>query len=277
MNNMNSDLGLYAVGGFVRDVLMNKYDKLGITYRAKDLDFSVPVGEYIKDYDDLIQFCYSIDNDCDIKFRDTPELREREKRFGRLIVGFNTNKLGWSAEQWEKMHNNLPKKLYCDVLLSRNEGDYRDGRHPEYVKFCSLNEDLKRRDFTINSLAVDDRTGEVIDLFDGIRDIKNKTISTIRDEHDTFSEHIIRVLRALRFCVTRGCTLDNEIWTDLFINSKDYANLLKQDIFESSIREELNKMFKFNTPLSLSLIYSLPREIQNSLFNKIWLKATVES
>lgn len=86
-----------------------------------------------------------------------------------------------------------------EITTFRTESAYQDYRRPDQVTFVrSLTEDLKRRDFTINALAMD-RSGEIVDLFDGIQDIQNKTIRAVGNASERFHEDALRMLRALRF------------------------------------------------------------------------------
>lgn len=86
-----------------------------------------------------------------------------------------------------------------EVTTFRKESNYLDNRHPDQVEFIgSIEEDLKRRDFTINALYYNDRTG-LIDLFQGKRDLIEKTIRAVGDPMERFSEDSLRILRGLRF------------------------------------------------------------------------------
>lgn len=93
----------------------------------------------------------------------------------------------------------LAGKTKFDITPFRLEDDYRDHRHPETVLFTAdLEDDLKRRDFTINALCMNSKD-QIIDLFDGIKDIENRQIRAIGDPKARFSEDALRILRALRF------------------------------------------------------------------------------
>ena len=86
-----------------------------------------------------------------------------------------------------------------EVTTFRQDGNYLDNRHPENVNFnTSLEEDLERRDFTINALACD-KNGVVYDFHDGISDLHKKIIRTVGDPNLRFKEDALRMLRALRF------------------------------------------------------------------------------
>ena len=86
-----------------------------------------------------------------------------------------------------------------EVTTFRSDGAYLDNRHPDKVNFnVSLEEDLKRRDFTINALACD-LNGKIYDFHSGIEDIRQKTIRTVGNPNTRFKEDALRMLRALRF------------------------------------------------------------------------------
>ncbi|MBQ2259396.1 MAG: CCA tRNA nucleotidyltransferase [Spirochaetales bacterium] len=92
-----------------------------------------------------------------------------------------------------------------EITTFRTEGEYHDGRHPEKVSFVrNLDEDLKRRDFTINALAADLRTGTIIDQHDGLADIKNGVVRAIGIAEERFTEDALRMLRACRFSSKLG-------------------------------------------------------------------------
>lgn len=87
----------------------------------------------------------------------------------------------------------------CEVTTYRIDGIYKDGRHPESVCFTpSLEEDLKRRDFTVNAFAYSERTG-IVDLFDGLSDLKSGIVRAVGDPKKRFSEDALRMMRAVRF------------------------------------------------------------------------------
>lgn len=91
------------------------------------------------------------------------------------------------------------KELY-EITTFRSEGDYLDSRHPSSVEFVrDLSTDLERRDFTINALAVDLTTGEIIDYHNGIEDLNAKVIRAIGEPKQRFDEDGLRLLRACRF------------------------------------------------------------------------------
>ncbi|MFA4998492.1 MAG: HD domain-containing protein [Candidatus Paceibacterota bacterium] len=93
-----------------------------------------------------------------------------------------------------------------EITTYRSEAKYTDKRHPDEIKFAkNIEEDLSRRDFTINAIAIDVKPKLVfIDLFDGQEDLKNKIIRTVGDPGERFSEDALRMMRAARFSVFLG-------------------------------------------------------------------------
>ena len=104
-----------------------------------------------------------------------------------------------------------PKLKEIEITTFRKEAKYTDKRHPDFVGFAkTLEEDLARRDFTINAMAMDagrrkkEEGIRVIDLFNGQEDLKNKIIRAVGDPRERFSEDALRMMRAVRFSVTLG-------------------------------------------------------------------------
>lgn len=134
-----------------------------------------------------------------------------------------------------------------EVTTFRIEGKYTDKRHPDEIKFAkTIEEDLSRRDFTINALAIsigslnsiglfDDRN--VVDPFGGKDDLKNKIIRTVGNAEERFSEDALRLMRAVRFSVELGFEI--ELNTRRAIEKK--AGLLEM-IAKERIRDEFEKI-----------------------------------
>ncbi len=95
-----------------------------------------------------------------------------------------------------------------EVTTYRIDGAYEDARHPSEVSFTSnLLEDLRRRDFTINAMAYNERSG-LVDAYDGIQDLKDHRIRCVGDPMERFSEDALRMLRAVRFCAQLGFSME---------------------------------------------------------------------
>ena len=99
---------------------------------------------------------------------------------------------------------------YYEVTTYRVDGEYTDGRHPDEVRFVSdVVEDLSRRDFTINAMAYNKRTG-LMDPFHGFDDIKRGLIRCVGNPVNRFSEDALRIMRAVRFAATCGFTIHQD-------------------------------------------------------------------
>ena len=123
-----------------------------------------------------------------------------------------------------------------EVTTYRIDGEYKDGRHPEQVTFTrSLEEDLKRRDFTINAFAYNKETG-LVDLFGGLDDLEAKVIKAVGDPDKRFEEDALRIMRAIRFSAQLGFSVE-EITYDAISN---HADCLAQVSMER-IRVEFEK------------------------------------
>lgn len=112
-----------------------------------------------------------------------------------------------------------------EITTYRSDGEYKDSRHPDSVKFgVSLKEDLARRDFKINAMAcsVD---GEIIDPFGGTNDISNSIISCVGDPNTRFSEDTLRMLRALRFSSTLNFRIEKETHQAIIKNKFRLKNI----------------------------------------------------
>ena len=102
-------------------------------------------------------------------------------------------------------------KMPVELTTLRGEGAYTDGRHPDAVHFVrSLEEDLARRDFTVNAIAIDPVDRSIIDPFGGQKDLAARRLRAVGDARDRFSEDGLRVLRAARFVATLDFDLDPE-------------------------------------------------------------------
>lgn len=130
-----------------------------------------------------------------------------------------------------------------EVTTYRIDGKYEDSRHPESVEFTpKLEEDLKRRDFTINAMAYNDEHG-IVDIFDGVGDLQRKIIRCVGNAHDRFDEDALRILRAVRFSAQLGFGIEENTAGA----AKELAVNLKK-ISSERIHTEFNKMLKSPHP-----------------------------
>ncbi|MFA5997213.1 MAG: HD domain-containing protein [Candidatus Paceibacterota bacterium] len=132
-----------------------------------------------------------------------------------------------------------------EVTPYRTEGIYTDKRRPDSVSFhATLEEDLKRRDFTINAIAYDESKGHLTDIFDGIKDIKDKVLRTVGHPQDRFNEDALRILRAVRLATDLGFTIEVETMNAIIEKADDLKHISKE-----RIRDEFTKMVMTKNPM----------------------------
>ncbi|MBL8694865.1 MAG: CCA tRNA nucleotidyltransferase [Planctomycetes bacterium] len=125
-----------------------------------------------------------------------------------------------------------------EVTTLREETAYSDGRRPDHIRFgASLEEDARRRDFTVNALFADPDSGRVLDYWGGLADLRSRRIRAVGEPGERFDEDALRLLRMVRFAVRLGSSIDFE--TERAARARcDRLRLLSAE----RIREELTKM-----------------------------------
>lgn len=224
----------YRVGGDVRDLLLN--------IKSKDVDFVVEASSY----EDMKQAI--IARGCDIK-TEKPEF---------VTIRAVDAKLGG-----------------VDFVLARKDGTYlNDGRRPDFIEVGTLYDDLARRDATINAMAIDEVTGELIDPFGGRADLTAGVLRCVGVARARFCEDSLRLLRFARFCVTKGFTLDAAARECLL--DSDMVGLLSR-VSSERISDELNKMFRYNTLQTLRF-FDEYKTLRDFVFSgKVWLMPTLKN
>jgi tRNA nucleotidyltransferase/poly(A) polymerase len=160
----------------------------------------------------------------------------------------------------------------ADFVMARKEIGYVEGTRTPIVIPGTLKDDLERRDFTVNAMAKGD-DGEIIDLFGGMKDLDKMVLTTPLPTKQTFDDDPLRILRAIRFAITKGFSLRH---LDYYINNYDYENKMKV-VSSERIREELYKCFKHDTMDTLDTLNDYPRLKRYIFENKLmWLKPTME-
>lgn len=145
-----------------------------------------------------------------------------------------------------------------EITTYRIEGEYKNHRKPEHVEFTrKLDEDLKRRDFTINAMAYNEKEG-LIDLFEGKIDIENKIIKTVGNPYDRFNEDGLRMIRAIRFSSKLDFKIENETLLAIYEN----ASIIKNISLER-ITDEFNKIILSDKPENI--IYAFKTKLLNYL------------
>jgi len=150
-------------------------------------------------------------------------------QFGVVLVPFDSD----SANDQRPTTNDA-----VEVATFRSDLGYTDGRHPDAVVFArSAQEDVQRRDFTINGLLMDPTTGEVVDYVGGRADLEAKLIRTIGDPALRFDEDKLRMLRAVRFAARFGYRIDDPTFAAI----RKLAAQVRQ-VSNERIRDEILKM-----------------------------------
>jgi len=168
--------------------------------------------------------------DWDITTNATPEQIQKvfsdnfyENNFGTVSVITNSNK---------------ESSKVVEITPYRLEGKYTDKRHPDEIKFeKKLEDDLSRRDFTVNAMALALDEEKIIDLFDGQEDLKNKIIRTVDDPEKRFGEDALRLMRAVRFSVQLGFIIEEKTAQAI----KKLASTL-EFVSKERIRDEFEKI-----------------------------------
>ncbi|MEA3399298.1 MAG: HD domain-containing protein [Patescibacteria group bacterium] len=144
------------------------------------------------------------------------------------------------------IHETVSGETYqIEVTPYRIEAKYSDFRHPDEVKFSKkIEDDLKRRDFTINAMAFSSK-GHLIDLYKGQEDLKDKIIRTVGTPSDRFEEDALRMLRAVRFSAQLGFTISHETMEEILKKS----DLIKKISFER-IRDEFTQIIMSENSVS---------------------------
>lgn len=205
----------FVVGGCVRDLLLNK--------KPKDWDITTSAlpEEIQKIFPDSFY----------------------ENKFGTVGVHPVKSAEGGArqGEQFDGVKTGAKDESLkiVEITTYRIESKYSDKRHPDEIKFASkIDEDLKRRDFTINALAMN-KSGEVIDLFGGREDLKNKLIRAVGGPEERFEEDALRLLRAIRFAVELNFNIEEKTSEAI----KEKAGLIEM-IAKERIRDELLKIIE---------------------------------
>ena len=240
---------IYKVGGCVRDKLLGVDSKdIDFTFVLDDLNMSVDDG-FVKMYKWLSDEGFQI-------FLSTPEMFTIRAKFPL---------------------NHIYTGLVADFVMARKEIGYTEGTRRPVLELGTLEDDLIRRDFTLNAMA-EDIDGNIIDLFDGQWALENRLLITPRDARITMLDDPLRLLRAMRFSVTKGFTISPRVWETCLMVS--VVDKLEQVVSGERIREEVFKMFKHDTIKTLDLIGEIncinPRIVEIMFGKGMWLKPTFE-
>lgn len=253
---MNINIQIYFVGGYVRDKLLgnNKLNDIDFTFVINKQDNDkISIEDGFKIMEDYLL------NENFIIFIKQPSMLTIRAKFPK-------------SGKYKEYFN-----LTADFVLARKEVyNNKNSRFPS-IEIGSLKDDLIRRDFTMNAIALD-FNGNYIDLFNGIDDIKNKIIKTPIDPLNTLLDDPLRVLRAIRLSITKDFIIEPNLFKA--ISNKLVIDKLFKLISKDRIREELCKMFKYSTSKSIKILNEIDSKIPNFINNlfddNLWLKPTNE-
>jgi poly(A) polymerase len=241
---------LYRVGGCVRDAI------LGID--SKDIDFTFVLDDLNQTVEEGFQKMddWMTENGFEVFLR-VPEMYTIRARFPK---------------------GDPNEKLVADFVMARKEISYMEGTRRPILELGTLEDDLMRRDFTLNAMA-EDVDGSIIDLFNGQEDLEMKILRTPLDAKITMMDDPLRILRAIRFSITKGFLIHHTIWEAM--EQDEILEKLRTTVSGERIREELFKMMKHDTVATIKLLTDMDKRRMPGLLdlifaNGLWLKPTFE-
>jgi len=238
---------LFEVGGAVRDSI------LGL--KSKDIDYTVVITGTDDANEAFVWFQYQLQHEKYEVFLVTPEMFTIRAKFPK---------------------NHIHAGLVADFVMARYEEGFEEGtRRPKICRVGTLLDDLKRRDFTINAIARK-LDGTLIDPFDGYTDLIQGVLSCPVNAEISFNDDPLRVLRAFRFSLTKDLNMSSDAREGI---KKLKVQRFIETVSIERIREELDKMFKFDTKKTIEILWELKlmnRPLFDCIFNQIWLKPTTE-
>lgn len=214
----SANLECYVVGGFVRDILLNRKQI------KTDIDF-VCVGSGINLAKEVSK---KLGNKTDVKYF---------KNFGTAMINHQSE---------------------CYEFVGARKESYRANSRKPIVEDGSLNDDQNRRDFTINAMAISLNSssyGNLVDPFNGTEDLKSKTIKTPLNPDVTYSDDPLRMMRAIRFATQLNFTIEEESYNSICNNAKRISIISKERITEElnkillSEKPSIGLKLLFNTKL----------------------------
>jgi tRNA nucleotidyltransferase (CCA-adding enzyme) len=164
--------------------------------------------------------------------------------------------------------------MTADFVLARKEGEYTDGRRPDKVEPGTLEDDLARRDFTMNAIAKSPDDGSYVDPFKGREDIASRLIRAVGDPYERLREDALRAARAVRFSVTKGFEIESELWNAL--QDPMVLDDIQHKISDERIDVELSKMFRHDTVASLFMLGRLPSLTRAMFSGRVSLDSTMK-
>jgi poly(A) polymerase len=241
---------IFKVGGCVRDQF------LGID--SKDIDFT-----FVLD---------NLDRTVEEGFQIMTQYMEHKE----FTIFLSTPEMFTIRAKFPKGDPN--EGLVADFVLARKEIGYKPGTRQPILELGTIEDDLMRRDFTLNAMAISE-DGHLIDLFGGKDDLDAKMLRTPLDARITMMDDPLRILRALRFSITKGFKIHPDIFKAM--RQQDILEKLKITVSAERIREEIFKMMKHDTTETLRLLHDvdthhIPGFLDLVFGRGLWLKPTFE-
>ena len=240
---------IYEVGGCVRDEIIGVH--------TNDIDFT-----FVLDNTDQ-----TVDEGWD-------EMLSHLKTEGFKIF-LETKDCFTVRAKFPKGHVN--EGLVADFVMARKEVGYIDGTRQPILELGTLEDDLTRRDFTLNALAKD-LDGNIIDLFDGQTHLSQKVLITPLEPIKTFMDDPLRMIRALRFSITKGFDIHPTVWNAIF--TPGLVKKLGEVVSQERIQGEVRKMMKHDTVKTLRLLSVIDKKdsslIEIMFKDEMWLMPTTK-
>jgi tRNA nucleotidyltransferase/poly(A) polymerase len=240
---------LYRVGGCVRDEL------LGVS--SKDIDFT-----------------FVLDN-LSLSVEDGFLSMENWMKEQGFQIFLSTPEMFTVRAKFPKGDPN--EGLVADFVMARKEIGYKPDSRKPILSLGSIEDDLVRRDFTLNAMAVDE-DGDLIDLFGGRQDLERRILRTPLPAEQTMMDDPLRFLRALRFSITKGFDVHPDIM--IAMTQPEIMEKLERVVSAERIREEVFKMMKHDTVKTLETFRKtedlLPGFTSLVFGRGLWLKPTFE-
>ena len=236
---------LFEVGGCVRDELLGLH--------TKDIDFTVEL-------DDLT---LSVDEGWE-------RMLDFLKQEGFKIF-LETKDCFTVRAMFPKGHQH--EGLVADFVMARKEIGYIENTRQPILELGSFEDDMVRRDFTVNALCKTEE-GQLVDLFGGLKDLEDRILRTPLDPMVTLMDDPLRLLRALRFSVTKDFKICEELSNAM--KQLDLLDKLQKVVSQERIREEVTKMMKHDTVRSLRIIDTVPGLMEVLFKNGMWLMPTMK-
>jgi len=235
---------IYEVGGCVRDEIIGVH--------TNDIDFT-----------------FVLDNTHQTVDEGWDEMLSHLKSEGFKIF-LETKDCFTVRAKFPKGHVN--EGLVADFVMARKEVGYILGTRKPILELGTLEDDLRRRDFTLNALAKD-LDGTIVDLFEGRKHLEEGILVTPLNPIKTFFDDPLRMIRALRFSITKGFEIDPEVWDAMF--EPGLIEHLKNVVSKERIQGEVSKMMKHDTVSTLRLLAKIdkiePKLLEVMFGGDIWL------